>query len=63
MKPGEFSNRGRGISVFKNTKEAVAFVATNPPLTPQKTWVLQEYITPMLYEGRKFDIRCFMLGV
>ena len=49
--------------MFKNTKEAVAFVATNPPLTIQKSWVLQEYINPMLYEGRKFDIRCFMLGV
>ena len=49
--------------MFRNTKEAVAYVACNPPTTPQKTWVLQEYINPMLYEGRKFDIRCFMLGV
>ena len=25
--------------------------------------ILQAYIKPLLYESRKFDIRCFMLGV
>lgn len=25
--------------------------------------ILQAYIKPLLYEGRKFDIRCFVLGV
>ena len=33
LKPGEFTNRGKGIIVFRSTKEAVDYVLTNPPKT------------------------------
>lgn len=63
LKPGENTNRGKGISVFKSTKEALFEILNNPPKNEERTFLLQEYITPMLYEDRKFDIRCYMLGV
>lgn len=63
LKPGEFTNRGRGISVFLNTKEAIDHILLHPPTTEDKSCLLQEYISPMLYLERKFDIRCFMLGI
>lgn len=33
LKPGEFTNRGYGISVFRNTKEAIDYVLNHPPKT------------------------------
>ena len=30
-KPGEFTNRGKGITYFKNTKEAINHIIMNPP--------------------------------
>lgn len=33
LKPGEFTNRGKGISIFKKTKEAIDHILLNPPKT------------------------------
>lgn len=33
LKPGEFTNRGKGITVFRSTKEAVDYILNNPPKT------------------------------
>lgn len=63
LKPGEFTNRGRGITVFTSTKEALDFIVRHPPMNQEKTLLLQEYILPLLYNDRKFDIRCYMLAI
>lgn len=49
MKPGEFTNRGNGILIFRNTKEALDEILLSPPKTEEKSLLLQEYISPMLY--------------
>lgn len=49
--------------MYKTIEEALDFIVRNPPKDEKKSFILQKYITPLLYEGRKFDIRCFMLGV
>jgi len=57
LKPGENSNRGNGITVTKSLSNIVNYVkeAIN-------TCIIQKYIErPLLFEKRKFDIRCFAL--
>jgi len=64
LKPGEITNRGSGIEVFSDINEIIKVLSE--PLfhrngMPQ-TFILQEYIIePLLYDKRKFDIRCFIL--
>lgn len=65
IKPGEDSNRGRGVEVLDKVckiKEIIrsSAFATNGNQT--KSFVIQKYIeSPLLYKGRKFDIRMYML--
>lgn len=66
MKPGEHTNRGRGIKVYADIDELVKDIKYEfrPGKTHKlsKTLVVQKYIhTPLLFKGRKFDIRCFAL--
>ena len=64
VKPGEHTNRGRGITVcsvldeIKNRLRSKEKSKTNKP----HTYIVQKYIErPLLYQRRKFDIRHFML--
>lgn len=65
MKPGEFSNRGQGISCsnkLDDIKKRVMRCRTSKKKGDERTLILQLYIAnPLLYNNRKFDIRTFML--
>eukprot|EP01022_Parablepharisma_sp_SALTPOND_P019602 TRINITY_DN337_c0_g1_i1.p1 TRINITY_DN337_c0_g1~~TRINITY_DN337_c0_g1_i1.p1 ORF type:complete len:1075 (+),score=98.46 TRINITY_DN337_c0_g1_i1:2250-5474(+) len=62
IKPGENSNRGRGILLAKTLAEVEKIMA-EPTIKGEKhTYILQKYIErPLLFNKRKFDIRCFGL--
>ena len=65
VKPGENSNRGNGICMAYSPEEAAA-QAMHILRDRRNTScaILQYYITnPLLYQRRKFDIRCFGLAV
>ena len=58
VKPGEATNRGNGITVCDSYDKVSETIQKGK----HKTYVVQKYIeNPLLYKGRKFDIRCFML--
>lgn len=65
VKPGENSNRGNGIAMAYSADEAAA--AALQILRDRKNTscaILQYYIThPLLYQRRKFDVRCYGLVV
>ena len=57
LKPGENSNRGNGITVANDIFTIDQYVSN-----PAHTCIIQKYIEkPLLFEKRKFDIRCFAL--
>ena len=57
LKPGENSNRGNGISISDNINEINNYIKDE-----SHTYIIQKYIEhPLLFENRKFDIRCFCL--
>lgn len=59
IKPGENTNRGRGISVSNNLAEIRSIVNEK---SSTHTSIIQKYIDrPLLINKRKFDIRCFAL--
>jgi Tubulin-tyrosine ligase family len=65
IKPGQFSNRGIGISLAFRMSEAVRLCKETLEFKKNTCSVIvQEYITrPLLYKERKFDIRCYALVV
>ena len=64
IKPGEFTNRGNGITVCQTLDEIKAILKNIKRLEngSLRTYIVQEYIDrPFLYYRRKFDIRHYML--
>ena len=64
MKPGENSNRGNGISVCHGLEDIRLRLKAREKNSDGslRTFILQKYMEkPLLYKGRKFDIRHYML--
>lgn len=60
IKPGENTNRGNGIKVCSSMNEIKDILNANMYDYHNRTFILQKYIErPQLYQGRKFDIRCY----
>ena len=61
MKPGEYTNRGVGITVHTKLSE-IREIINSEATNDSRTFILQRYIEkPALYKNRKFDIRCFAM--
>jgi tubulin--tyrosine ligase len=58
------SNRGHGIKLCKNLLEIKEKIKNRQvhPNGSLKTYIIQEYLfQPLLYKGRKFDIRHYIM--
>ena len=64
VKRGENSNRGRGVVMAYSDVEAIEIAKKMFEDERCKTVVVQSYIhNPLLFKGRKFDLRCYALVV
>ncbi|CAD8157486.1 unnamed protein product [Paramecium pentaurelia] len=64
VKPAELTNRGHGIHIFQTINEVQQYLRSihHHKNGAQKTFIVQKYIeNPLLYNQRKFDIRCYIL--
>jgi tubulin---tyrosine ligase len=62
IKPGENTNRGCGITVCRDLNEIRGIVSKNQVNGKKRSYIIQKYCEkPLLYKGRKFDIRLFAL--
>lgn len=65
IKPGQFSNRGVGISMAFTMSEAITLCKqTIEKRKSSCSVIVQEYLSkPLLFKDRKFDVRCYALVV
>ncbi|CAD8142301.1 unnamed protein product [Paramecium pentaurelia] len=66
IKPGEITNRGNGIKISEDLNEIQSILNSREMHKngSYKTFIVQLYIDrPLLYNKRKFDIRCYSLYV
>lgn len=64
IKPGEFSNRGKGIMLSDNNEEVRTMCNRMLQVRKGNFVIIQEYIErPLLFNNRKFDLRCYALVV
>jgi tubulin--tyrosine ligase len=49
--------------IFRSSKEAAEHLLLHPPTHESRSFLLQHYVTPSLYNLRKYDLRCFILGL
>lgn len=64
IKPGEFSNRGSGIKMGYNRKEIKELTMGLSEARKGAVILVQKYLSdPLLYKGRKFDLRCYALVI
>ena len=62
VKPGENSNRGKGIKMSTFSGISSLLKKTKHENGQPFTYIVQSYINkPFLYNSRKFDIRTFMM--
>jgi tubulin--tyrosine ligase len=63
IKPGESTNRGFGISISSDLNEMILKISEKTTYKgQQRTYIVQKYIyRPLLYNNRKFDIRCYAM--
>ena len=64
LKPGENTNRGAGITLCDKLEEVEDIISKEDVQLNgrPKTFIVQKYLEkPLLYQRRKFDIRCFIL--
>jgi hypothetical protein len=63
IKPGENSNQGCGIQVAESLEEIKEIIKSkeNLPNGRKRSHIIQRYLMPLLYNKRKFDIRCYVL--
>lgn len=64
MKPGENSNRGNGITICYHLDDIVQRLRAKEKNSDGslRTFIVQKYIEkPLLFKGRKFDIRHYAL--
>lgn len=64
IKPGEFSNRGKGIMMANKAAKVREMCNRILQVRKGNFVLIQEYIpSPLLFKNRKFDLRCYSLVV
>lgn len=64
LKPGEYSNRGKGITIAYNDRDLKSLTNNYFMSSKRREFklVAQTYLTsPLLFKKRKFDMRCYCL--